>query len=68
MTCDECDKITEGGKGDGGVAPYRIGNKEIGFASILIVGCNKHLKLAIDRLNKVADLEVYELGGKPIVD
>ncbi len=57
MTCEECNKITEGEEGDGGVAPYRIGNKEIGWAAILMVGCNKHLKLAIDRLNKVADAE-----------
>jgi hypothetical protein len=51
MTCSECDKITEGEEGDGGVFPYRIGNKEIGWAAILIVACRKHAKLTIDRLN-----------------
>jgi hypothetical protein len=53
MTCDKCEEeLGELLAGRGKYAPFRIGNKEIGFASIFLVGCKDHLKLALERLNK----------------
>ena len=53
MTCDLCDYITN--SPIKGTYPYRIGNKEIGYGTILIIACPKHAKLTIDTLNHVID-------------
>lgn len=50
MSCKGCDKETDKPTG---IAYYRIGNKEIGWGNIGLMGCREHLKLAIDRLNKM---------------
>lgn len=50
MSCQECDEITWNLPSDS--YPYRVGNSEVGFSTILLVGCGKHVKLAIDKLNQ----------------
>lgn len=47
MTCEECDKAHD----EDSYAPYRIGNKEIGWGIIVMKGCHAHLKLTFDILN-----------------
>lgn len=32
------------------VAYVRVGTKELGYASVGIIGCNAHVKLVLDRL------------------
>ena len=49
MTCNECAKAHSTGRS----YPYRIGNVKIGFGTILIIGCNAHCTLALDKLNEV---------------
>lgn len=51
MSCEDCEKICEIAfdkniSESTGIAYYRIEN-----ANIAIVGCNKHVKMAINRLN-----------------
>lgn len=48
MTCKNCDDAIENPKG---YYPYRIGNKELGWGNIVILGCREHVKLALDKLN-----------------
>lgn len=52
MSCEECDKMQDIAFNKNinktvPIAYYRIEN-----ADIAIVGCTKHVKIAIDRLNK----------------
>ena len=52
MSCNECDEITDKALDKNNpetvpIAYYRIENANIG-----IIGCRKHVKLAIDKLNK----------------
>lgn len=47
MGCEECEKAHE--RGD--VMPIRIGNKEFGWGTILIIGCYNHLRLAKQYIN-----------------
>jgi hypothetical protein len=49
MGCTECDKETDELRK---LAFYRIGNQEIGYANIALVGCRAHIKLALDKLNQ----------------
>ena len=53
MTCEACEKAQTEGTG---IYPYRIGNKEFGWAAILIVACKDHAKLAMDKLNDTGEL------------
>lgn len=48
MTCDACEEAQNKGTD---VYPYRIGDKRIGYAAILIIACRDHAALAIGRLN-----------------
>lgn len=57
MTCDKCDTVQREGTE---VYPYRIGNKEIGWSSILIIACKDHAKLAIDILNAEHDIGIQD--------
>lgn len=45
--CEECETAFQNGQ----TAFYRIGNQEIGYGNIGIIGCRKHIRLALDRLN-----------------
>lgn len=45
MSCEECDKYNDGGKG---IAYYRWGKANIG-----LTGCPKHLKEVINALNEL---------------
>jgi hypothetical protein len=47
MSCEECDK-QDGSR----IAYFRIGNEEIGWGNIGLIGCEKHLQLALKRLRK----------------
>jgi len=49
MGCKHCDWQTDN---PDGVYYYRIGNEELGWGNIGIIGCRRHVKLAIDKLNK----------------
>lgn len=49
MGCKDCDEIIDKGNIS---YPIRVGNREIGYSAILIVGCQKHAKLVIDILRK----------------
>ena len=53
ITCEKCEKAQTEGTG---IYPYRIGNKEFGWAAILIVACKDHAKLAMDKLNDTGEL------------
>jgi len=48
MTCKNCDDAIANPKG---YYPYRIGNQELGWGNIVILGCREHVKLALDKLN-----------------
>lgn len=50
MTCEYCNKAHNSGM----VAFYRIGTLRMGYGNIGITGCHKHIKLALERLNKAA--------------
>jgi len=41
MSCKDCDIAQEGTR----VYPFRLGNKKIGYGSILVSCCEKHGKL-----------------------
>ena len=45
--CEECETAFQNGQ----TAFYRIGNQEIGYGNIGIIGCRKHVRIALDRLN-----------------
>ncbi len=50
MTCDFCVKAQAAGM----IAYYRIGTMQLGYGNIGLTGCTKHIKLALDRLNKAS--------------
>jgi len=52
MTCGECNLATDQ---KDKVAYYRIGNSDLGWGNIGLIGCPKHVVLAIDRLNLWGD-------------
>jgi hypothetical protein len=60
MSCDDCD--VEVMRGDR-YYPYRIGNQDTGWGTIMIMGCRRHVTLAIDRLNRSRPPD--DLGGVP---
>jgi len=47
MTCEECEKVTSALSR---VAYYRLGNKDIDYGNIGLIGCDNHVRLAIERL------------------
>jgi hypothetical protein len=47
MACEKCEKAHK----EGSVAPIRVGNKEIGWGTVLIGACRDHAKLVIDWVN-----------------
>jgi hypothetical protein len=53
-TCEECNQLNETGP----IAYYRIGTQELGYGNIGIMGCNKHVRLALDRLNDWTNAEM----------
>jgi len=53
LTCEECDKeVRAMNSGAGRYAPYRIGNRDIGWGTIVVIGCPNHVKVAFERLNR----------------
>jgi hypothetical protein len=48
LGCDECDNVQDSGEY---YYPCRAGNDEIGWASVLIVACDAHAKVVLDKLN-----------------
>jgi len=46
MSCEDCDRAHD----NESYAPFRIGNKEIGWGTILVKGCDRHIKLAFEQL------------------
>jgi hypothetical protein len=45
MSCEDCDNQ------DGSTAwPFRVGNKDIGYGTVLIIACEKHAKVVMEKL------------------
>jgi hypothetical protein len=54
MSCDECDKEQDRvlyGE-DGHLCYFRVGDKESGWANVMVVACEKHLLLVQRALRK----------------
>lgn len=49
MGCKDCDMATDEMQR---IAFLRIGNDEIGYGNIGLIGCTNHIKLALEKLNK----------------
>ena len=50
MACRACENAVDMNQ----IAYYRIGNSDIGYGEIGLIGCNSHIKLALDRLNSLS--------------
>ena len=59
MSCAACDDAA-----DGNVAyPFRVGNDELGYGTVLIYACRPHAQLVMERLRYAAQADTGAKGS-----